>query len=229
MSNRKKLADKDLKALWARSAGICANPSCNRNIIESTTYHSLVVIGEQAHIIAHSEDGPRGKKNQLLVDVDSIANLILLCSSCHTLIDKAEQDFPIELLQEWKKEHEEKIQSIFKNKKFEDLNILKFEVKKLLDENYYLFKQYGPSSEASQNLLSNAVELWHKHLVEDILPNNRKIINLIESNIELWTNHLAFIKMKAHVKAYEHHFINPTEKYQLFPTEFSEYINEQNI
>ena len=60
MSNRKKLADKDLKALWARSAGICANPSCNRNIIESTTHHSLVVIGEQAHIIAHSEDGPRG-------------------------------------------------------------------------------------------------------------------------------------------------------------------------
>lgn len=103
MSNRKKLADKDLKALWARSAGICANPSCNRNIIESTTHHSLVVIGEQAHIIAHSEDGPRGKKNQLLVDVDSIANLILLCSSCHTLIDKAEQDFPIELLQEWKR------------------------------------------------------------------------------------------------------------------------------
>ena len=109
------------------------------------------------------------------------------------------------------------------------LNEAIIEVKKLLDENYYLFKQYGPSSEASQNLLSNAVELWHKHLVEDILPNNRKIINLIESNIELWTNHLAFIKMKAHVKAYEHHFINPTEKYQLFPTEFSEYINEQNI
>ncbi|MGA8883928.1 MAG: HNH endonuclease [Acinetobacter sp.] len=226
MSNRKKLADKDLKALWALSAGICANPSCNRNIIEPTINHSLVVIGEQAHIIAHSEDGPRGTQNQSVVDIGSIENLILLCSTCHTLIDKAEQDFPIELLHEWKKKHEEKVKSIFKDKKFENLNILKLEIKNLLDENYYLFKQYGPASEASQNLLSNTVELWHKHIVEDILPNNRKIINLIESNMNLWTNPIAFIKMKAHVNAYEHHFTNPIEAYQIFPKEFSEYINE---
>ena len=79
--------------------------------------------------------------------MDSIANLILLCSSCHTLIDKAEQDFPIELLQEWKKEHEEKIQSIFKNKKFEDLNILKFEVKnteKMFNVQVWSLKEISP-------------------------------------------------------------------------------------
>ncbi|KHF77228.1 HNH endonuclease signature motif containing protein [Acinetobacter vivianii] len=226
MTTRKKLADKDLKALWALSAGKCANPSCNRDLIESTTRHSLVVIGEQAHIIAHSIDGPRGEKNQSNVNIDSPENLILLCSTCHTLIDKAEQDYPLEKLQDWKKEHENKVKSIFKDKKFENLKNLKLEIKKLLDENHYLFNEYGPSSEVAQNLLSNSVELWHKHIVEDILPNNRKIINLIETNIELWTNHLVFIKMKAHVNAYEQHFIKPIEKYQLFPIEFSEYINE---
>ncbi|MEO4176748.1 HNH endonuclease signature motif containing protein [Acinetobacter pittii] len=226
MSTRKKLADKDLKALWALSAGICANPSCNRNIIEPTINHSLIVIGEQAHIIAHSVDGPRGEQKQSIQNIDSIENLILLCSTCHTLIDKAEQDYPLELLREWKSKHENKVRSIFRDKKIKDLNTLKLEIKKILDENHYLYKEYGPSSEASKNLLSNTVELWHKHIVEDILPNNRKIINLIESNIELWTNHMVFIKMKAHVNAYEQHFINPIETYQLFPQEFSEYINE---
>ncbi|RZG78268.1 HNH endonuclease signature motif containing protein [Acinetobacter sp. WCHAc060025] len=226
MAKRKKLADKDIKSLWALSAGICANPSCNRNIIESTINHSLVVIGEQAHIIAHSADGPRNNQDRLINDVDSVENLILLCSTCHTLIDKAEQDYPIELLREWKNKHEEKVQTIFKDKKFDNLNSLKLEIKKILDENYYLFNQYGPRSEASQNLLSNTVELWHKHIIEDILPNNRKIINLIENNIELWTNNLVFIKMKAHVNAYEVHFSNPLENYQLFPIEFKEYIYE---
>lgn len=224
MSTRKRLLEKDIKALWALSAGICANPSCNRNVVESTINHSLVVIGEQAHIIAHSTDGPRGKKNNLINDVDSIENLILLCSTCHTLVDKAEQDYPLELLYEWKKKHEEKVKSIFKDKKIKDLITLKSEIKKLLEENYYLFKQYGPTSDASHNLLSNSVELWHKHIVEDILPNNRKIINLIESNTELWTNNIVFIKMKAHVKAYELHFYNPLESYQLFPIDFKEYI-----
>ncbi len=222
MAKRKKLVDKDIKALWALSAGICANPSCHRNIIESTTHHSLIVVGEQAHIIAHSVDGPRGKHNQLINDVDSIDNFILLCSTCHTLIDKADKDFPIELLQEWKKKHEDKVKTIFKDKKIKNLATLKSEIKKLLEENHYLFQQYGPMSDASQNLLSNSIELWQKHIVENILPNNRKIINLIENNIELWTNNLVFIKMKAHVNAYEVHFSNPLENYQLFPIEFKE-------
>ena len=176
MAKRKKLVDKDIKALWALSAGICANPSCHRNIIESTTHHSLIVVGEQAHIIAHSVDGPRGKHNQLINDVDSIDNFILLCSTCHTLIDKADKDFPIELLQEWKKKHEDKVKTIFKDKKIKNLATLKSEIKKLLEENHYLFQQYGPMSDASQNLLSNSIELWQKHIVENILPNNRKII-----------------------------------------------------
>lgn len=227
MSNRKKLSEKNLKALWALSGGVCSNPSCNRNIIEDTNQHSLVIIGEQAHIIAHSADGPRSKNNlDRNIDVDSINNLILLCSSCHTLIDKAEKDFPLDLLTTWKQNHEDRIRSIFREKKFNNLNLLKNEIQKLLEENHYLFMQYGPHSKNAENLLSNTVEIWHAHIVENILPNNRKIINLIENNLDLWTNNFAFIKFKTHATAYERHFINPIESYQLFPTEFSEYINE---
>ncbi|WP_271183643.1 HNH endonuclease, partial [Novosphingobium resinovorum] len=59
--------------------------------------------GEMAHIVARQAEGPRGDG---VGGDNSYENLILLCPTCHTRIDKAPNDFPVALLQKWKADHE---------------------------------------------------------------------------------------------------------------------------
>lgn len=98
----------DLKRLFALSGCECANPSCNNKLI-AKDYKSIV--GEICHIEAASSDGPRYNPNQTDDERRGFDNLILLCESCHKIIDNKanEYDYPVELLRKWKKNHQEKI------------------------------------------------------------------------------------------------------------------------
>ncbi len=64
-----------------------------------------------AHIVADSPEGPRGDavlSDQLKTDPN---NIMLLCDTHHRLIDKiAVAEHPVELLQQYKQEHEERIE-----------------------------------------------------------------------------------------------------------------------
>ena len=66
-----------------------------------------------AHIIADSPSGPRGDKilsKQMAIE---ISNLMLLCDEHHRLIDKEKvTEHPVELLQKYKKNHEERINRV---------------------------------------------------------------------------------------------------------------------
>ena len=59
-----------------------------------------------AHIVADSESGPRGNSPLKSEQRDRYENLILLCPNHHTLIDRDEDAFPVELLHAYKSEHE---------------------------------------------------------------------------------------------------------------------------
>ncbi|MCC3316488.1 HNH endonuclease signature motif containing protein [Nocardia africana] len=65
-----------------------------------------VILGQEAHIVGRSEDGPRGKE-PIEGDRDSVDNLILLCPTHHTLIDSAVEDHPVAALHKMKNEHQE--------------------------------------------------------------------------------------------------------------------------
>lgn len=65
------------------------------------------IIGEIAHIVARSPDGPRGDPNFPKDKLDKYENLILLCPTCHKKIDKNPDKYPVEMLYKIKKEHEE--------------------------------------------------------------------------------------------------------------------------
>ena len=53
------------KMLWGRSGNMCAFPNCKKELVmdESET-DDASVIGEEAHIIARKENGPRGKSKR---------------------------------------------------------------------------------------------------------------------------------------------------------------------
>ncbi|MBH8575141.1 HNH endonuclease [Nostocaceae cyanobacterium CENA369] len=101
------ISQRDIKLLWGRAASRCAFPSCRLQLTQdSETTSSSILIGEQAHIVAKESNGPRG--NSLLTpdERDSYDNLILLCPTHHTIIDKNVEDFPIEKLHALKTNHE---------------------------------------------------------------------------------------------------------------------------
>jgi hypothetical protein len=64
------------------------------------------VLGEHAHIVAEDPGGPRGASVLTAGERNSYSNLILLCPTHHTLVDKNDTDYPVEKLHQIKSEHE---------------------------------------------------------------------------------------------------------------------------
>lgn len=95
------MREKDIKILWGRSGNRCA--ICK---LELTADGSLETLGEMAHIVARSPNGPRGSLNQSKSDRDSYENLILLCPTHHSEVDKNPDSWPVERLRSVKADHE---------------------------------------------------------------------------------------------------------------------------
>ena len=93
----------DIKLLWGRAASRCSICRCE---LTQSTQSSSLIIGEHAHIVGETPDSPRGMSTMLPEERDRYHNLILLCPNDHTLIDKAEADYPVERLHQIKTDHE---------------------------------------------------------------------------------------------------------------------------
>ncbi len=95
--------------LWVRAAGRCEFRGCNQPVWRNNLTLSDGNFAEVAHIIASSEDGPRGSEESadLRIDYD---NLMLLCQRCHKEIDDDPNRYSVELLRQWKQEHEKRIE-----------------------------------------------------------------------------------------------------------------------
>lgn len=101
------ISNPEIKKLYGRSAGRC-------NICSADVFENDVHIGEMAHIIAKSTNGPRGDE-QLTGGINSYENLILLCANHHSEVDQNSQRYSIERLHIIKSEHEKNVASLFKN------------------------------------------------------------------------------------------------------------------
>jgi len=111
-SKRKSIPIQVKLFLWAKSAGRCN--LCNKNIYEDYHTFSEVNVGDHAHIIGSSSNGPRGDKllsEKLAVDP---CNLILLCREHHKLVDTSEfvEKYPAEKLLQIKRDHEDRVEFI---------------------------------------------------------------------------------------------------------------------
>src|SRR3712207_148595 len=81
------ISDKEWKMLVAASGGYCAFPRCDLNLVQpGTNQDSAAFLGEAAHIVADSRQGPRGRSEMSDADRDKHTNLILLCGMHHKLI-----------------------------------------------------------------------------------------------------------------------------------------------
>lgn len=105
------MPEKTKLLLWVRSGGRCEFDGCNEYLFRHHVTLEAVNLGELAHIVAFSPEGPRGKDGERPEQINDPSNLLLLCPRCHTLIDdeSAGKKYSRSALQRYKKEHEDRI------------------------------------------------------------------------------------------------------------------------
>ncbi|MDY6948402.1 MAG: hypothetical protein SXG53_22105 [Pseudomonadota bacterium] len=69
------------------------------------------IVGEECHIVAQSQDGPRGKSDLTPEQRDTYGNLILLCNVHHKIVDDQPNTYTVEALRDLKTKHEAWVRS----------------------------------------------------------------------------------------------------------------------
>jgi hypothetical protein len=104
------IRDREMKVLIALSGGVCAFPGCNKRLLEpDNSDDDAAFLGEMAHIVADSRQGPRGIAPMSDEDRDKHTNLLLLCGDHHKVIDSQPRTFSVCVLRRIKEDHEGRI------------------------------------------------------------------------------------------------------------------------
>lgn len=111
---RAKVDQKIIQELAIRAGGRCEFHGCNKNLLSDILTKNKSNLSNVAHIVAAKEDGTRGNDLLPIEERNNIDNLMLVCLDHHHIIDdkKLEVKFPKELLQQFKKNHEERIATL---------------------------------------------------------------------------------------------------------------------
>lgn len=220
------IAEKDIKQLWGMAGGYCSNPDCRVRVAIVSEKGESYLTGEMAHIVARQAKGPRGDG---IGGDNTYENLVLLCPTCHTKADKAPEDFPVELLLDWKAQHEAWVDSWAKANRMKSTQELMAFIAGLLEENHYLFTKYGPkSSIAVTDPVSSAYAIWVARRLDTILPNNRKIVAALDANPDLVPGEMkkSILLFRDHASGYEQNAFERLDHYELFPISFAELVEK---
>lgn len=144
---------------------------------------SAVRLGEVAHIVAASVDGPRGDATAEESELVAYANLMLLCPTCHTIVDGAPGEYTADTLRRWKAVHESRLTEILGVARYATREQARSQLVRLLEENRVVWERYGPESPDSWK--PERASTWFTEVKDVILPNNARIQKLLEVNAQL--------------------------------------------
>jgi len=160
-----------LRVLCGQAAGMCEFRGCSERLFYDGVTDKIFNSENVAHIISSDPHGPRGDKIKSHQLSNKIENIMLMCAKHHRLIDDPQSgpvNYPVEVLQKMKREHEEKIALACSN-----LNIPKTEIVNFTSD------IHGSSTDIDYRATVQAV-------LPDRQPNNQygTIINLYSSKKE---------------------------------------------
>lgn len=107
--SRRQVGDNRVLLLYVHAGGRCQFRGCGDYLLKHPLTLKVANFGEVAHVVAFRETGPRGTSLPRPKDIHDPSNLMLLCHTCHRLIDTEPSDYPSTLLQEMKAEHEKNV------------------------------------------------------------------------------------------------------------------------
>ena len=192
----------------------------------------VIHIAEIAHVISAGDEGPRSDQELTPEQRARYENLILLCPTCHTMIDKAEDKFPIGLLLEWKANHKQQIAEAFGVREYASRKEARQRIEPLFEENAFIFEHYGPMTDERFNPESDLPRQWLRKIRAKIIPNNRTILDVCSANMQLLNDgeKALFTQFRQHVDDFEaKHLAGVEENGRQFPEGFAEVFMEQCI
>lgn len=173
------------RRLWADSAGYCGNPECLTRLFVEDPDGRDVHFAEAAHIIAASEDGPRGATTASAEERGAWSNLLLLCANCHTLVDKSVTAYPRDLLLEWKRSRTEKTEQALGVLSFASREEARASIEGARVQNRVIHEDFGPDNDYAINPEAEEAAVWRRAVVETVIPNHRRILRVADSNRDL--------------------------------------------
>lgn len=118
------MSDATRKALWARSHNRCAICRALLTVDADSAELPWLILGEEAHIVARSEGGPRAHDGDR-IRLDEYENLILLCANDHKRVDLQPHVFTAAELRARKAAHERWAEEKFAGETEEPIRLLK--------------------------------------------------------------------------------------------------------
>ncbi len=186
--------------LYAESAGTCL--LCSALLFKRVVDGRSLSIAERAHIVAHSEKGPRGDVELSASARNDPANLVLLCPTCHTIIDKDPTANTAGLLLEKKRTRAAAVARIGGVPIFASRSDARGAVEAILDKNETIFSLIGPNPRNGSLPSTEAAAQWRDRVLEDIVPGNELIVAIVELNPDLTTkpDRVAAEQLRLHTK-----------------------------
>lgn len=98
------------KILAFKSGNICAFPGCTQRLaVDGNNIKGASILGEIAHIAGEKPKAARYDSSMTPQQRNALDNLIYLCPTHHTWIDKPGNTYTVETVTNWKQEHETRI------------------------------------------------------------------------------------------------------------------------
>lgn len=173
--------------LFSEASGHCQNPGCLVPLFPAEMGGDAH-IAEMAHVIPHGDAGPRHQdRPDEAFDTDAFDNLILLCPTCHTKIDKDPDAYPRHLLLTWKETHLANLALKQGIKAYDDRQQARAAILALSAENLAIWDTYAPvdGSEFDYDPESATSKAWSQRMRSVILPNHYRLQAIIQANMAL--------------------------------------------
>lgn len=204
MAVRKSIPTETKLRLFSAAAGHCQNPECLRTLFPAEMGGDKH-IAEMAHVIPHGDQGPRHEdRPDENFNSDSFDNLILLCPTCHTIIDKDPSAYPRNKLLDWKANHLASLANKQGIIAYQERNKVRSAIISVMAENKAIWTEFAPTDGHRFNYdpESESAKTWSQRMRSVILPNHFRIQAIIQANLHLMNEdeYKAFAKYKEHVR-----------------------------
>lgn len=222
MAERKAIPTKTRLRLFSGASGHCQNPDCLEPLFP-VELGGDKHIAEMAHVIPHGEAGPRREdRPDGSFDPDAFENLILLCPTCHTKIDKDPGSFPRNILLDWKENHLANLAAKQGIRAYDDRSKARAAVAGIMAENKAIWDRFAPEHgvDFEYNPESEVAKGWSQRMRSVILPNHYRIQAIIRANLGLATEDecRTFAEYQEHVRGLsERHVCNVSGRAIRFP------------
>lgn len=224
MAERKAIPVATKLRLFSEASGHCQKPDC-LDALFPVELGGDKHIAEMAHMIPHGEAGPRHADRPAGdFDPDAFENLILLCPTCHTKIDKDPEGFPRSVLLEWKQNHLANLAAKQGIKAYDNRAEARAAVAAVMAENKAIWDRFAPEHGAifEYDPEAEAARAWDQRMRSVILPNHYRAQAIIRANLGLATDDErgTFAEYQEHVRGLaERHVCGVAGRGIRFPAE----------